>query len=207
MKKWLENYWYHYKWRTIIALFLLLIVIFCVVSAIDTKKYDGYIMIVGNKYLTKSILLDMEESFDKVTKDIGESNVINFSQMYYDPLNNENFQANKMARETLATMAIQTYYIYIMSIDVYEIYKDTGVFERLENVFDVIPNSAYDEYAINFNDTEFSKKNAGVDSLGDEMVMVLKVVPYTRTQSSKRRELELYEYHKEIFINIVNYRE
>lgn len=205
MKKWLENYWYHYKWRTIIALFFICVLLFGIFSIVGKETYDGYIMIVGDNYLTKTVLIDMKESFKKVGVEDSE-NRLNFSQLYYDPTNGESYQANEMARDTLATMAVQTYYIYIMTVDVYNIYKDTGVFEKLDDIFTTIPSTAYDECAIKFNETDFSKYNAGVDSLGSDLVMALKVIPYTRTASSQKKEKALYEYHKQLFINIVEYK-
>ena len=55
MKKWLENYFYHYKWQTLIA--LVFIVTFAVgISqvAVETKSYDVNVLYAGTAYLQKS---------------------------------------------------------------------------------------------------------------------------------------------------------
>ena len=38
--KWLDNYWYHYKWRTIVILFFAVLLIVCVVQCSTVEKYD-----------------------------------------------------------------------------------------------------------------------------------------------------------------------
>lgn len=202
MGKWFENFWYHHKWKTIIAVFVLVVIIFGITSVLGKESYDGNIMIVGNQYITKVMIEDIKNSFGKITD---EKSKLNFGQLYYDPSQGDNFQANEMARETLATMAIQSYYIYIMSEQVYDLYKDSGVFENLSNIFEKIPDSAIDQYAIRLSETKFGKTNPGIDSLSEDMVIVLKVIPYTRTASAKKQEKKLYDFHKEIMINLVNY--
>ena len=40
LKKWLDNYWYHYKWHTIAAVFVLFLVGYTVVQNHQVEKYD-----------------------------------------------------------------------------------------------------------------------------------------------------------------------
>ena len=40
LKKWLENYWYHYKWHTIAAVFVLFLVGYTIVQNHQIEKYD-----------------------------------------------------------------------------------------------------------------------------------------------------------------------
>ncbi len=44
---WLENYFYHYKWHTVIALVLILAVVLCSVQMCAKTSYDTYIMYAG----------------------------------------------------------------------------------------------------------------------------------------------------------------
>ena len=46
MKK-LENFWYHYKWHSLIALFLVLTVVICSVQMCNREDYDVYILYAG----------------------------------------------------------------------------------------------------------------------------------------------------------------
>ena len=42
MKKWLENYWYHYKWATIISAFFITVAVICIVQIASKKNYNIY---------------------------------------------------------------------------------------------------------------------------------------------------------------------
>lgn len=47
MKQWLENFWYHYKWHTVVALFLIFTITICSFQFCQRKDYDIYIMYAG----------------------------------------------------------------------------------------------------------------------------------------------------------------
>lgn len=44
----IENFWYHYKWHTLIALFLLFVVTVCTLQMCNKESYDVYIMYAGD---------------------------------------------------------------------------------------------------------------------------------------------------------------
>lgn len=44
----LENFWYHYKWHTLIALFLVVAFTVCTVQMCQRKSYDIYILYAGD---------------------------------------------------------------------------------------------------------------------------------------------------------------
>ena len=37
LRKWFENYWYHYKWRTLIVAFFAIIIVVCMVQMMQKK--------------------------------------------------------------------------------------------------------------------------------------------------------------------------
>lgn len=54
LKSWLDNYWYHYKWHTLIALvFILTIAIGIGQIAFEKNDYDVYMLYVGGEYIEK----------------------------------------------------------------------------------------------------------------------------------------------------------
>ena len=74
----LENYWYHYKWHTIIAAFVLTVVIVCTAQMCGKKQYDNHVMYVGNASLSSAQLTGLDESFRLLMEDYngdGEKNV------------------------------------------------------------------------------------------------------------------------------------
>ena len=47
--KWLENFFYHYKWHTLIALFLIVAITVCTFQMCRKESYDTYIMYAGSR--------------------------------------------------------------------------------------------------------------------------------------------------------------
>ncbi len=210
MKKKLENYWYHYKWHTIIAAFFVLVAVICIVQIAKRESYDIYIRYVGNAEIINTQYNDMLNAFEKIDADIngdGET-FVNFARVgYINDKDNANIDGvNVVARETLSTMLVQPYYIYIMDMGAYEQYKDAGVFISLSQMFEGKYDSiANDEYSVFFKDTQFCKTAPGMEWVSDDMVMVLKIVPNDSVFTGKQAaaERESFDAHAEFFKTLV----
>ena len=48
---WMENFFYHYKWHSIAALFIIFVILFCVLQTCERTSYDTYILYAGGKTL------------------------------------------------------------------------------------------------------------------------------------------------------------
>ena len=46
-RDWIENFWYHYKWHSLIALFLVFTLTICSLQMCSKQSYDVYIMYAG----------------------------------------------------------------------------------------------------------------------------------------------------------------
>ncbi len=87
----LENFWYHYKWHTIAALFVIVVISVCVTQCATNTRYDIQVLYAGNhafgrtsedggysEYATMmSTLRDFAEDYDEN----GETNV-SFLDLY-----------------------------------------------------------------------------------------------------------------------------
>ena len=70
MKK-LENFFYHYKWHTIIAAFFVFILALCVFQTCKKTSYDAYIMYAGGKNLRTMEEGETESTFVILYKTMG----------------------------------------------------------------------------------------------------------------------------------------
>ena len=79
--KWLDNFWYHHKWKTIISLFLIVVLTVCIAQLVEKEDYDACVMYVGaaTNGIPKSIEARLEELMG------GEKYNVNFSRLTYDP--------------------------------------------------------------------------------------------------------------------------
>ena len=78
--KWLDNYWYHYKWHTIAVIFVLLVVTVCVVQMAGRTDYDVVITYAGSKNVSQKSenggtaeIITMQTSLKDVVYDIDEN--------------------------------------------------------------------------------------------------------------------------------------
>ena len=207
MKKWLENYWYHYKWATIISAFFITVAVICIVQIASKKNYNIYIRYVGDSVITGTQYDDMTGALEKIVSG-DKKDSVNFAQVAYisdedNPYKNEK---NAVARETLSSMLVQPYYIYIMDMTTYNDYKDSGVFAPLSSIFEEdVTDISYDEYALYLSKTEFLKNAPGMEWVEEDTVIVIKIVPYDSVFTGKKtkRELASFDIHKEFLRSMV----
>ena len=50
-KLWIENFFYHYKWHSIVALFLVFVILFCAFQTCTKTTFDTYVIYAGGKNL------------------------------------------------------------------------------------------------------------------------------------------------------------
>mgnify|MGYP000165937476 FL=1 len=207
MKKWLENYWYHYKWATIISAFFITVAVICIVQIASKKNYNIYIRYVGDSVITGTQYDDMTGALEKIVSG-DKKDSVNFAQVAYisdedNPYKNEK---NAVSRETLSSMLVQPYYIYIMDLTAYNDYKDSGVFAPLSSIFEEdVTDISYDEYALYLSKTEFLKNAPGMEWVEEDTVIVIKIVPYDSVFTGKKskRELASFDIHKEFLRSMV----
>lgn len=210
--KWLDNYWYHYKWVTIVVAFLLIVGIVLTVQMIQKVEYDAYVMYLGEDEIPNTQYQDILSSLSKVVSDEnGDKEVlINFARTPYiaDQDDPRATSVNANAMKFMSTMIVQPYYIYLINKDVYELYKGKDLFVPL---CDLLPNAAdelfYDDYAVYFSQTEFARKNAGVDHLDDNTLLVVKNVPYSPSKATVEAEKVAFQAHVQVVKNIISFKE
>ncbi len=207
---WLDNFWYHYKWHTIIVAFLVTVFTICTVQMITRESYDMYVRYVGNAVITETQYKDMESSLENIGGDVngdGEQ-AANFAQVPYvseddNPYKND---INAGARETMTGMIVQPYYIYIMDKGAYETFKQENVYTPLNQIFSGdVSDIAFDDCAIYFKETAFYKNSPGMEWVKDDTLILLKTAPYESivTKSKREAELKFFEEHKKIFVDMV----
>ncbi|MCI8622521.1 MAG: hypothetical protein HFG26_02520 [Provencibacterium sp.] len=78
-QKWFENYWYHYKWHTIVGLFLLVMVVTMVHDLVVKEKYDAEMMITGRVYTDYTFAERLALLLEQYAEDYDGNGEINVS--------------------------------------------------------------------------------------------------------------------------------
>ena len=209
--KWLDNYWYHYKWPTIIVSFLVLIGTISMVQIFNRDQYDAYVMYVGDATIPDTQYYDIMQSLKAVSSDYDgdKEHNINFAKTTFitDPENNMASTVNASAVQYLSNLVVQPYYIYLMDVEVYKLYKDSGVFVPISELGTQIPEDwYYDDTAVLFSKTDYANSFPGIDNLGENTLLVIKIMPYSSSKSVMAKERQSYNDHLDMLKNILSYR-
>ena len=209
--KWLDNYWYHYKWPTIIVSFFVIIGIISMVQIFNRENYDAYVMYVGDAAIPDTQYHDILNSLKDVSSDYDgdKEHNINFSKTAFitDPENDMASTVNASAMQYLSNLVVQPYYIYLMDETVYKLYKDSDIFVPISEVVSDVPEDwYYDDTAVYFDKTDYANSFAGVDNLGENTLLVIKIMPYSNSKRVLERERQYYNNHLDMLKNILSYR-
>lgn len=147
-KERLENYWYHFKWHTLIVIFIITVITVCTVQMCSKRSYDVYIMYVGEHSVDmkgtdgdtseyEKMLSALERYSDDYNED-GETN-IELETLYVPSsaeiaeMENSDVYVNYAAIKDNTgvfedNMLHSTYYLCFISYDLYEKYAKEGAF-------------------------------------------------------------------------------
>ncbi len=190
---WLENFWYHYRWHSIIAVFLVLVATICTLQMCKKEEPDLYVLYGGGKYISRQTTdgnfceLDViTSSVKQITKDYDENG--NTNPLFYNVylLSNDEikaasddvnhsilYQNNQEFRELMFS---SPYYICFLSEELYLEYSKTeGVFVPLASYTGGIELNYLDEGAIYLHSKNLPfAKLPGICDLPENTVICLK---------------------------------
>lgn len=223
MKKWLENFWYHYKWTVIVVTFFAAVAIIGIVQIATRTEYDVQIVYAGPSVtLTDSGANDrIASAFESLlTEDRdgdGEIHVLlnamtilsdeqlaekkeeamkdSHDHVAYDVSIRQNYFSN--IRTLLLTGQVS---ICLFDPYVYGTYAAEDHFVPLADILGDLPENAVDEYAVRLKDLDFGKQFA-FSSLPDDTLICLHL-----PASEKKAALENYEYCENLFRAVLLYK-
>ena len=212
--KWLDNFWYHYKWHTIIISFLLVVVTVCTVQSLRTTKYDMKIVYAGSKNIEAKEAEAIQDLFvslvpEDTNKDGKTSLVLNKYYILSEEQLKEGdgkYDANRNSNDYSNFQSyLQTGDASIMLLEpwIYESVPKESLCKLSELFGDGIPNGAIDEYAVRLGDLDIYKHFA-LKNLPEETLVCLQMPLYHERKLKSSTE-KLYEMEKSTFVAFVTY--
>ena len=176
----LENYWYHYKYHTLLGLLALVICTIALVQCSGAEEYDTFVTYAGPCRLYEEDLEDGAAAFSAVLgRDLtGDGKVkVSFNRIFYMtdaqikaefdrdptfsvPSQKENF--DKFCREFEAGDTV----IWLVDPALYAEYAKTDDWVSMLEVLDkemwweltaTLPDGSFDQYSIRLSETEFGR--------------------------------------------------
>ena len=205
----LDNFFYHYKWHTIIALFLAVAILVCCLQTCSKEEFDVEIMYAGPKNLNdKQAVLDIQNAFAQVaTDENGDGKTVSRLVAYWvderfyegdteelegadiayfanNSLNNEQAYHDEIAAGNLSICLVSPYLFY-------QVHKEGG-FMRIDELCPELDESLYrvgedgsvNHYAVVLSKTAFGDL-AGLSSLPEDTILCIRKPAYHLLNASR----------------------
>ncbi len=208
-KKWLDNYWYHYKWHTIIGAFFALVLTLLLVQC-ATKQVKEFQILYAGPVVMGQEQDAINDAFSSLTD---EQVVLHSLWLYTEEQLQEVIQtpstASAMAsnRESLYTWTqAGENLVYLLDPYWFHQLKEMGLLRPVAEVLGQTPDSAIDEYGIRFHDTAFAKHySTAFSALPADTILCVRTQPIYRFALGKGKEEQRYQKHMEYFSTIVKF--
>ncbi len=228
--KWFENFWYHYKWHTVITAFFAVVIGICGYQILTREVPDVYIMYAGPEYITAGDVINMKSALKDNLKDYNEDGEkgISFltltcvseekieqkkeeaeaeSQEFYIDLNANAQNIKQFDMEIFAGESV----ICLLDPSLYERVGEAGGFMKMTEVFTEEELAKlkeegvelHDEYGIRLLSTKFGKYYGSMAELPEDTMLCVRKVSTISVFKGKKKYEKLHGYHVDMFRGLV----
>ena len=224
-----SNFWYYYKWHTIVAIFIVFVVTVCSLQMCSKGTVDAYIMYAGGSEVSRTSSSGDIPEYNKLMSaleayvpdyDGDGDTVISLSTLFVlsegeiaEYEKQEGIEVNEMLlKEDSATLKdrlyVGEYYVCLLSPAVYKTYnegEDISLFCPISDYSDGADGLVlYDEYAVVLSSTPLYKNSAAVrEILPADTLVVLRIKSAISSVFDGSRNDERFARSEEIFKKIL----
>ena len=195
--KWLDNFWYHYKWHTIVIAFFLFVGVVCFVQC-STSQGSAAIRLayVGGYEPTaeeRQNILNVFESVSPEEEGTGVGMAVDLrtfgvyseeqiKKLCWDEEAGQVHTPSANSLQQLSHSNFEQFYSYsqtgdsavwLVSENVYRENLDRSRIRPLSDLYQTAPESAYDEYAIRLSETALYNYYDALKALPEDTLIVL----------------------------------
>ena len=220
--KWLDNFWYHYKWVTIGVAVALVILLVCILQTCSKEKEDLMMTYAGPTVLSVSELEQVSEVMNSVMPyDADENGKKHTAWMTYQIYSEDQIrELTETNTEGKVTQTVDRSFnsdqysvfnnylktgessIFLLDPWLYESLATTDHLMPLSEVLETVPEGAVGECGIRLGDTDLYEKYAVLRLLPADTVICL-MKQYVIGRSSDE---EQYRFECDMFRAIVTYQ-
>lgn len=220
--KWLDNFWYHYKWHTIFTAFFVFVFGVCFVQCATTERSDaiviyagGYTLSAGEAEEIGKLMTTMMPKNEDGTSNIAAVNHFSIyteeelKSKYTDPETGEYSSSGYWSAKAVNDDHIKGYSNFVMTgesavwlVSPY-VYDELVQENRLMPLADIGVQSEFaeNEYAIRLGDTDFYQYYEIMQLLPEDTLLVFARQSFAGATADE----DTYALHKQLFTNLVNF--
>ena len=219
---WLDNFWYHYKWHTLITVFVLFTAIVCGVQMCQKETYDMHILYAGGHSFTRNSEDGDTPEYNKAKStlkyfvgDYDDNGEVEFTfrDLFIpnqDDMKDMTESQLRLAyddREAMKTLIVSgDYYLCFLSAEVFDGYTRKEGLVNLSEMAAGIDGVKYykdEPYAIYLSSLEFSTLS-GFSELPKDTLVVLRNTTGSNHMNKDSNKKE-YKRAEQTLIKILNY--
>ena len=218
------NFWYHYKWHSILALILIFAITVCSLQFCKKEDYDIHILYAGGYVVGKTAPEGSEAEIVKVLSalkrvssdyDGDQNHRVNFTNYYFLSASEQQALGSNIDYAFLtndkksleSALEFSEFYLCFISPAVYEQYNEHGeidMFISLNEYKSIADESSFYAYnALKLSSTDFYKM-PGISSLPEDTLICIKTPSVLASKSDEHNEYITRA--RETLKNILNYK-
>ena len=217
--KWLDNYWYHYKWPTIIISFFAIVLIILIVQMVTRPKYDVNLVCGSTYRMNASEHVAFEKAVEKfIPEDYdgdGEksANIIVY-EIYSDSeyrealcefAINPSYNADELQNFSQYSMMGEGY-VFLVSEYLYQQLKSGDRLCSMSDLYgsDPIPEGVTEDgYGIYLKETHFYQYTPEIQAMPDDLILcILRKAEF----KDGKADVEKYARYEAFFKAMADYR-
>ena len=229
--KWLDNFWYHYKWIFLVVLLFTVFIIVSIIQMLGREDIDMYVMYAGPEVITVQNATYIEKAFEGVTpEDLTGDGEVTVSLRDLAILSKEEMEErNKAAEEkegqtdgvanaiivSHMSQNLQTFnqeilggdsVICLLSPYTYSIVREADGFMPISDILGYTPDGLYDECGIYLSETEFGRFNEGLYTLPEDTILCIRRLSSMAFLKGANKTEEAHDYCVEKFKAIIEWK-
>lgn len=217
--RWLDNYWYHYKWHTIFGIFALVVILICTLQMCQKESYDISIVYAGPHPFTQgagelasAVAGVMPEDFNgDGRRSVEVVNLLIYTEEQIDalieaaraegndnPMMNTALIAQEKSKFNQLVLAGE-HSIFLIDPALFEHVQASGGWLTLAEALGEKPDYAVNDWAVRLCDTEFGRYFPAVAELPEETLLCIRregtlntLLNHDRAEQTYRRSLETF---------------
>lgn len=224
-RSWLSNFWYHYKWHTLFAAFILLVIAVLCIQSAETKDTDLKVLYAGPKIFSKEEKTAIERALSQVITadhngdgkkdaEFADLTIITEEQLnrlrdntddlallvtynnYGEDTRRKNFTQEIFAGERVICLLDPTWY---------EVVRAQDGFLPLADVLGEKPENAFDDYSVRLCDTELAGFFECFGVLPEDTLLCIRRLSTAISFTGKARAVKNHEAHLAMFRDLMEF--
>ncbi len=211
----IKNFWYYYKWHTLIVLFFVVVITVMAVQHLGREKYDIRILYGGPTIVSDTRSAEITGAFQSLLAEDYNGDGKKTVQLYdLIIMNDEELKEVNLPYilngDTVADnielmnfhAGVSEFLIFIVDADYYQGLHDNSVFVKLDDI-GVTGGRRYDDCAIYLNSLAFTKVYSVFDIFPEDTLICVKRVQY---RNGKSKSEKAQQNHIEFYKTLVNFK-